>query len=233
MSARLAPIDRSSGGSQPCGSRIMALDGQCEQRRQRILNRAALAFLAEGYEGANLEDIAIAAGISKVTIYRHFDDKMHLFETVITDAARSLGAGLVDILPRDQPVELVLERFARVFIERMMSPAGTGYPFYQLARVLVGATVRQPIISQSCKWIFTDLIGAPLAAYFKSKIESGEIAGEDPQYLAQHFVQTLFFTNAVAMDPSLLPAPHETAGLARRKVRLFLYGAAAGGTSRD
>lgn len=211
----------------------MALDGQCEQRRQRILNRAALAFLTEGYEGANLEDIAIAAGISKVTIYRHFDNKMHLFETVITDAARSLGAGLVDLLPLHQPVELALERFARAFIERMMSSAVTGYPFYQLARVLVGATVQKPNISQSCKWIFTNLIGAPLAVYFKSKIEAGEISGDDPQFLAQHFIQTLFFTNAVAMDPSLLPAPHEIAELARRKVRLFLYGVAAGGATQD
>jgi AefR-like transcriptional repressor, C-terminal domain len=111
----------------------------------------------------------------------------------------------VDLLPLDQPVELVLERFARVFIERMMSPVGAGYPFYQLARVLVGATVRQPNISQSCKWIFADLIGAPLAGYFKSKIESGEIAGDDPAFLAHHFVQTLFFTNAVALDPSSSP----------------------------
>lgn len=211
----------------------MMLDGQCEQRRQRILNRAALAFLAEGYEGANLEDIAIAAGISKVTIYRHFDDKMHLFETVITDSSRHLGEGLVDFLPPDQPVELALERFARVFIERMMSPVGAGYPFYQLARVLVGATVRQPNISLSCKRIFADLIDAPLAGYFKSKIESGEIAGDDPAFLAHHFVQTLFFTNAVALDPSLLPAPNEIADLARRKVRLFLHGTAGGGTTQD
>jgi TetR/AcrR family transcriptional repressor of mexJK operon len=209
------------------------LDGQCEQKRQRILNRAALAFLAEGYEGANLEDIAIAAGISKVTIYRHFDDKMHLFETVITESARNLGAVLADLLPLDQPVELALERFARVFIERMISPVGAGYPFYQLARVLVGATVRRPHISQSCKWIFADLIGAPLAGYFRSKIESGEIAGDDPDFLAHHFVQTLFFTNAVAMDPSLLPDPREIADIASRKVRLFLHGAAANGTRQD
>lgn len=211
----------------------MVLDGQCEEKRQRILNRAALAFLTHGYEGANLEDIAIAAGISKVTIYRHFDDKMHLFETVITDSARGLGAALAGLLPLDQPVEAVLERFARVFIERMMNPVVSGYPFYQMARVLVGATVRHPHISHSCKWIFTDLIGAPLADYFDAKIASGEIAGDDPGFLANHFVQTLFFTNAVAMDPSLLPDAHQIGDLANSKVRLFLHGAAGDGGRQD
>lgn len=233
MSARHAPIDWQYGSMRHRGPRLMVLDGQCEERRQRILNRAALAFLAHGYEGANLEDIAIAAGISKVTIYRHFEDKMHLFETVIADSARDLGAAMAELLPLDQPVEAVLERFARVFIERMMSQVVSGYPFYKMARVLVGATVRHPQISQSCKWIFTDLIGAPLAEYFDAKIASGEIVGDDPGFLTNHFVQTLFFTNAVAMDPSLLPYPHQIGDIARRKVRLFLHGAAAGERRQD
>lgn len=192
MSASNAP-DRAAfrplAAVQP---RIMALYGPCKQRRQRILNASRPPFSPRVAQRPNLGDIAIAAGSSNVTIHCHFDDKMHLFETVIIYAACNLSAGLVGPLPLDRRVELALERFARVFAERVMNSAETGYTFYQLARVRVGATVGQINVSQPCKM---DLHGSDqntFAVYFKGKIAAGEIAGDDPHFLVQHFVQILF-----------------------------------------
>ena len=45
-------------------------------RRHREIREAAIGiFLANGYEGTTMEDIAVRAGVSKQTVYKHFTDK--------------------------------------------------------------------------------------------------------------------------------------------------------------
>lgn len=49
----------------------------------RILEAAKLIFLRDGFDGANIDAIAAAAGISKKTIYSRFTSKEDVFEAVI------------------------------------------------------------------------------------------------------------------------------------------------------
>lgn len=46
--------------------------------RTRILDAARDAVVAHGYHGAGLETVATAAGITRVTVYRHFGNKAGL-----------------------------------------------------------------------------------------------------------------------------------------------------------
>ena len=48
---------------------------QVEERRESILNAAQRLFLDRGLETVNMVDIAEAAGITKVTLYRYFPSK--------------------------------------------------------------------------------------------------------------------------------------------------------------
>jgi AcrR family transcriptional regulator len=48
---------------------------QVEERRESILNAAQRLFLARGLEIVSMVDIAEAAGITKVTLYRYFPSK--------------------------------------------------------------------------------------------------------------------------------------------------------------
>src|SRR5690554_5953579 len=150
MALKLAVLERENSISETRLGRICLIDSQSEHKRLRILNRATVAFLAHGFEGANLEDIANAAGVSKATIYRLFNDKSDLFETVICDAAREMGQSFDGLLCLDEAIEPALIRFAEHYIERMLKPVVSGQPFYRLARVLVGATLCHPHISESC-----------------------------------------------------------------------------------
>jgi AcrR family transcriptional regulator len=52
-------------------------------KRQRILETAALEFASRGFEHASLNRIISAAGISKGAAYYYFDDKADLFATVL------------------------------------------------------------------------------------------------------------------------------------------------------
>ncbi len=70
--------------------------------RRRVLDAAASLFVAQGYSGTTLRQIAAEAGIKAGSIYHHFDSKDDLFVAVLHDgimvmteafdaAARSLG----------------------------------------------------------------------------------------------------------------------------------------------
>jgi len=52
---------------------------QAERNRALVLAAARRAFLARGYHGATLEQIADDAGFSKGVVYSHFDSKADLF----------------------------------------------------------------------------------------------------------------------------------------------------------
>jgi AcrR family transcriptional regulator len=80
------------------------------QRQRVIIDAAASVFAQRGYEGARLEEIAGAAGVSKALIYEHFDGKQELYAHIMrrgTDeslglvlAAAAVGQGSKNQLER-------------------------------------------------------------------------------------------------------------------------------------
>jgi AcrR family transcriptional regulator len=62
-----------------------------EQRRNRILAAATRIFARKGYDGASMNGIATAAGITKPVLYDHFASKAALFEALL----RSIRDGLL------------------------------------------------------------------------------------------------------------------------------------------
>ena len=88
--------------------------------RERLLDAAHAQFVDVGIRRTTIEDVARRAGVSRVTIYRHFADKNRLIEAVILREARRFFTELVrDALPLptidEQLAEglVVLLRFAR------------------------------------------------------------------------------------------------------------------------
>lgn len=54
-----------------------------EDVRARILDAALSAFMAAGYRGARLADIAATAGVSTGNVYRYFEDKDALLRAAV------------------------------------------------------------------------------------------------------------------------------------------------------
>jgi AcrR family transcriptional regulator len=61
-----------------------------ERTLQRILDGAAAAFSKGGYAGTSMEDIAAAAGVSKLLLYRDFAGKRELYQAVLDRTIRRL-----------------------------------------------------------------------------------------------------------------------------------------------
>jgi AcrR family transcriptional regulator len=89
--------------------------GQAERNRALVLAAARRVFLACGYHGATLEQIADEAGFSKGVVYSRFDSKADLFlallEARIEERAAE-NAGLAESLP-DGDLTVLLDHFAR------------------------------------------------------------------------------------------------------------------------
>ena len=58
-----------------------------EASRQRILDSARQVFFREGFESANLDEVAQRAGVAKGTIYRYFESKAELYVAVLAHNA--------------------------------------------------------------------------------------------------------------------------------------------------
>ncbi|MFC7624915.1 TetR/AcrR family transcriptional regulator [Microlunatus sp. GCM10028923] len=76
-------------GSAPRGERVLL--GRAE-RRDQIIAAAARAFLRRGFAGTTVDEIAEAAGVTKVLIYRHFSTKREIYLAVLGQAWDRLSA---------------------------------------------------------------------------------------------------------------------------------------------
>lgn len=82
-----------------------------EDRKNQILTEAIKVFVEFGYNGATTAQIAKAAGISEVTLFRHFDSKKDIFKLsiepiVFTTLKESITAS--SNLTKQQQLEYIL-----------------------------------------------------------------------------------------------------------------------------
>ena len=92
------------------------------QKRRAILDAATQLFLELGYEGSSMDKIAKLAGVSKLTVYNHFQDKEHLFGAAIALACeKRIPKHLFEINVEDD-VEEALLNVGCHFLTALYSP---------------------------------------------------------------------------------------------------------------
>ena len=67
-----------------------------------IIRAAEKEFASDGFANAKMEDIAKAAGFSKVTVYSYFGSKENLYMAVAHKAMQHLINGLYDVLDKSK-----------------------------------------------------------------------------------------------------------------------------------
>ncbi len=99
-----------------------AMTARAEKKRAQILDGARAVFLAEGFDGASMEAIAHAAGVSKGTLYTHFKGKDELFASLIAACQnRSLEETFRTLNKASDP-RRNLETLARNYLDRVREP---------------------------------------------------------------------------------------------------------------
>lgn len=98
--------------TQPQRKRLSA-----EDRRAAILDSALEIFSRRGYNGASIDEIAQAAGISKALIYEHFPSKKDLHGSLMEQHVQQIFIALARAADTDEPGEVRLRRGVDAFFE--------------------------------------------------------------------------------------------------------------------
>lgn len=108
----------------------------------QVLAGARDVFMADGFEGASVDAIARAAGVSKATLYSYFPDKRLLFmEVADTECARQSRQAFESI-DTDAPPRVVLGLAGRHLLGFITSTFG-----HQMFRLCVAECDRFPSLA--------------------------------------------------------------------------------------
>jgi AcrR family transcriptional regulator len=159
--------------------------GRTARKRRAILDAARTLFLANGYGGTSMDDVAARAAVSKQTVYKQFVDKEHLFTAIITgdiEDTEGLTRSLVDALPRTQDLEEDLRAFARRHVVDVMQPH-----LVRMRRILIGEADRFPELAAAWYARGPERAHATFARWFTALAERGLLHVPDPLIAAEHF----------------------------------------------
>jgi AcrR family transcriptional regulator len=88
-----------------------------DDRRAAILDAALEVFSRRGYNGASIDEIATAAGISKALIYEHFPSKRDLHVSLLERHVQEIFIRLAQTADTKDPGEVRLRNGVNAFLE--------------------------------------------------------------------------------------------------------------------
>ncbi len=151
-------------------------------KRRQIMDGARSVFLAAGFDGASMNDIARSAGVSKGTLYAYFNSKDELFEAIIR-AEYAQAAERVCVFRREGDVKDMLTDFGVRLLHRMTEPGRLA-----LERVVIAAAGKFPNIGRAF-YQAGPLYGAMRLAQELMALETaGALKVPDPERAAWQFI---------------------------------------------
>jgi AcrR family transcriptional regulator len=152
-------------------------------KRDQILEGARKVFLAQGFDGASMGEIAKAAGVSKGTLYVYFDSKESLFEALTKAERGGLAEALFRLDEDDPDTREVLRGLGISYLEMMVRP-----DHVSSVRMVIGATDKFPRLGQTFYESGPEVGRKRLSAYLDRQVEAGRLAIEDTSVAAEHFL---------------------------------------------
>jgi TetR/AcrR family transcriptional regulator, regulator of autoinduction and epiphytic fitness len=110
------------------------------RKTDQILQGAMQEFLAKGYAAASMDRVALAAGVSKATVYSHFVDKETLFKTLVERMAR----GKMQAIMSHLDYSLEPRQGIRHLLTLAMEDCCGNQEFQDFKRMLVGVSGQFP-----------------------------------------------------------------------------------------
>jgi TetR/AcrR family transcriptional regulator, mexJK operon transcriptional repressor len=207
----------------------MALvEKRSDRKHREIIQAAAAVFIAKGYDGTSMDEIAAKAGVSKQTIYKHFSDKDHLFTDIVlatTEQVRDVVDLIANALDDTSDLAGDLGKLARAFLHRLMDEE-----LLQIRRLVIANADRMPSLGRDWYEQGSGRVLVTLASCFRKLGEKRLLRIEDPLLAANHFAGLLLWIpiNEAMFTGNIRPRKKaELDRLAAAAVQTFLaaYGA--------
>lgn len=147
-------------------------------KEQRILAAALKVFSESGYSGASMDMVAIAAGLSKPTLYQYFDSKELLFAAMMQHKRDDMLVAFREPAGDDMVVQL--HRFAWTYADTVMQP-----DMLSLARLTIGEVQRFPALGRAYQEAGPDRLLEGLMGYLDAYRAAGRLNFDDAELAAE------------------------------------------------
>ncbi len=151
---------------------------------RQILEGARRVFLADGFDGASMNEVARASGVSKGTLYVYFTNKEDLFAALIRDEKQAQAEQLCRFDSDDGDVGSTLHGFGVRLLELMMRPDSMAH-----LRTVMAVAAKFPNIGRAF-YESGPLVGRQrLGRYLDRQVAAGRLVIDDTEYAASQFLE--------------------------------------------
>jgi TetR/AcrR family transcriptional regulator, mexJK operon transcriptional repressor len=159
--------------------------GRRDAKRDAILKGAKAVFLKRGYGGTSMDAVALRAGVSKMTVYRHFGSKEALFAGVIGDLCDRIVDGefqkIFELPPRE-----ALRTFARKMVDIVFAPETV-----ELHRIVIAESRAFTKLGRLFYRSGPETCISALAGYLNCHVNDARFKISSPRRTAEEFLELL------------------------------------------
>ncbi|MCD0450920.1 TetR/AcrR family transcriptional regulator [Actinocorallia sp. API 0066] len=159
-------------------------------KRQAIVDAAFRVFARQGYEQASVQDIAEEAGVSKQTVYNHFQDKQAVFSAAMAataDAVLADNLAAVERLRDPGPdLRAALNETAFGLLKICCDPRSSA-----LRSLTYAQLTRFPDLLEVVQGRLASGLGPAMADRLARLALAGELRPCDPERAAEQFLALL------------------------------------------
>jgi TetR/AcrR family transcriptional repressor of mexJK operon len=192
-----------------------------DSKRQAIIDAATQLFLAQGFRQVSMEKIALAAPVSKATLYNYFDSKNTLLAEVISKLCASVLETMSQAVLEVNDVENNLKKIAQSFADLIFNEDALG-----LYRLIIAESRDFPGLGQLVYNSSAQHLLPQLQNYLQQLNDSGRFQIADTVFAAEAFFSLLkgdrHFQCLLGIKP--LPSAAEKQQLINQAISFYMSG---------
>lgn len=169
-----------------------APDSPADARVSEILVAARQAFAEKGFDGASMQDLARAAGMSVGNFYRYFASKAAIVQALIALDIEDMARDFLPIFASDDPIATMRQQVRIKLVEHQCNKDGA------LWAEITATALRKPEIGVACGLMETTIVDYLLQAFAKACSVSLE---QSRAQFAAHAALVVMLVKSSAMMP--------------------------------
>ena len=152
------------------------------EKRAAILMAAKRLFIAQGFDGTSMDAIAAAAGVSKLTVYSHYQDKERLFAAAVECVCAEQLPDAIFAADLKGPIRKQLLAIARAFFALITSEAAMA-----VHRTIVANARQSPKLAELFWEAGPKRTTEAFASFLRDEMEAGKLDVPDLHRAASQF----------------------------------------------
>ncbi len=168
---------------------VAAAEPADSAKRSQIIDGARLVFLAQGFDGASMGEIARKAGVSKGTLYVYFTSKEELFQVVAHEECLAQAEQVFALDHTDHDVEAALTQLGTAFVKFLCQAQRLA-----AVRTIMSISERMPDVGRKFYETGPATGMGRVAAYIEAQVAAGVLEIEDSDVAAAQFLESCLAT---------------------------------------